>query len=78
MTALHYRWRRAGSLLLWAIVVIVAAQLLDWKAPAIEDFIRIGMTIVLVILAVQLFRTLRSRGDDRRQDERREAERRDD
>jgi hypothetical protein len=69
--------RAAGSLALVGAGSVAAVVLVNRFAPAFADIARGAAAIVLIVVAVALYRGFRPRGvDDRRQDERREEERR--
>lgn len=74
---LRHRLRAAGSLALVAVGTVAAVLLVNRFAPVLTDMARGAAAIVLIAVAVALFRRFRPRGEeDRRQDERREDERR--
>jgi len=74
---LQYRLLASRSLVLAGLGAIAVVELAKRFAPALVHLARGAAAIVLIVVAVALFRGFRPRGDDdRRQDERREDERR--
>ena len=73
----QHRVRAAGSLVLVGAGAIAIVVLVSRFAPAFADLTRGAAGIIIILVAVALFRAFRPRGEeDRRQDERREDERR--